>query len=155
VPSESLREQIAQAIEAQLKTIRRPTYWHDVKDDNVSRYLHNLDQALNSANKPLLEVLTGTGDTEHMTTNRRDQEEFEIIIIGYNASDDQEMLRTWNERLVRDVKIALYANVTLGGLARTVHITTTVTDEGELAHRGHAQFEMTLRVEYVYDWTSP
>lgn len=161
MPGESKREQIVQTIIAQLKTIRKPTYWHDVKDSNVSRALLPLDQALSSANKPLLIVIAGTGEKEHLTTNRQDEEEFELFIVGYNKSDDPETVATWLERLVRDVSIALYANVILAttavpsGLCRTLHITDVVTDEGELAYKKHGQFEMTIRVDYVYDWTSP
>lgn len=156
MPSESKREQIAQAVEAQLKTIHKTSgYWYDVKNENVSRVLLPLDQALSSARKPLLIVITGDGDKEPLTTYRQDQEAFEVIIVGYTKSEDKEMTRTRLERLVVDVTKALYANVTLNALCRTLYVTSVITDEGELAFRNHGQFEMTLKIEYVYSWTNP
>ena len=127
-------------------------YWNDMSQGQVIRYLLDLDSAISLDTKPIIEVLSGTEDIEHLTTNHRELSQFEITIIGYVKSEDPQLIATLVSRLVKDVMKVIYADITLNDLCRTVHVRSVVTDEGELSYREHGQFEMTISVEYDFIW---
>lgn len=155
MPSEMIPEQIMQAVITQLKTISSgTTYWNTINDDNITQYVRTIDE-INSAVNPFLQVLMGDIDFDHLVQQHRDMGQMPVTIIGVYKSDRREELAKYNRRLIRDVIVALLANVSLGGLCHTVHIKGVATDEGMLAYDDYAMFELSLMIDYQFSWTNP
>ncbi|MCH7548558.1 MAG: hypothetical protein IH969_03310 [Candidatus Krumholzibacteriota bacterium] len=156
MPTDSRREQIIQRICTVLDGISTPTYWHDIESKNISRYPKSFDQIKDADEFPYIEVLTVAPETfSHQTLHHQDKGGLNMVLIMFVQRDEPQELATWVNRLVKDVIVALLADVTLNNLCRTLHLVSLITDDGALAHEKNGFAELQIKADYVFDWTDP
>lgn len=93
--------------------------------------------------------VAGADEKRVNVTNREIRSDLTASIVGYvKATDaaDSPLLERQLSRLIRDVTIALMADITRGGYAVLTEIGEIDTDKG--SWEGFAGFEMVVRCQY-------
>lgn len=153
--SESIRQQVITNLMTNLAAISKTSgYWNDISSSQVADWLVPID-AVEASEMPKLMITSGVEGVDRKHASHIDSSTWEVVIIGYVHSTDMDEIRTMLERLIRDVRIAVLADMTFGGLSIRVKIGSIETDEGSLAYEGYGAFAMILSTEYQYSWDSP
>lgn len=144
---EPIREQLIDAVVTRLEAITDgTTYW--TKPGGVGRdWKHYTDVQ----SFPFYGVIDG--DEEPIEeTNNEVTESFSVIIVAWikNDADRRQALN----RSVADIRRAIYADETWGGLADYTVPPSVVSDEASLVTAPFAYFELTMQIVYRHARTA-
>jgi len=136
---EPLRDRLLEAVVTRLKglTGTRPGGWRYPRDPIVTRTWTGIEQATQF---PVLIVSVGSGSRPRIVATVGGQamveDRLHAVIYGYVRSEGGTPASRWLLRLQTDVIDTLYAEQTLGGLARGVEFLEDETDDGVLEPLG-------------------
>lgn len=155
--SDSKRELIIQNLVAQLATISTAGgYNFDVSALDIHERLMTYDE-LGQIRLPCITVTVGTESAKVslMGSPPKYRGSFPVFVQGWIKCEDKTLIRRTLERMLRDVRVLIFVDMTRGGYSHTQNLVSIKTDEGTLAYDGYGVFEIELEIVYDYLTNAP